>query len=81
MDRKRGEVSDGKACRSECCAVFARQPPARNWNAIKMARISQFERISPRSARMASTSKSPASGTCADRNDAQVKMDGGTYGL
>lgn len=81
MDRKRGEFSDGKACCSECGAVFARQPPVRHWNEIKMARIRQFERISPRSAKMASTSKSPASGTCADRDDAQVKMDGGTYGL
>ena len=41
----------------------------------------QFEGSSPRTSRMASRSKSRASGTYASRDDAQVKIDGETYGL
>jgi hypothetical protein len=41
----------------------------------------QFEGSSPRTSRMASRSKSRASGTYASRDDAQEKIDGETYGL
>src|SRR5437868_5840616 len=44
-------------------------------------RIGQFERSSPRSSMIASTLKSRASGTWANRDAAHVKIDGGTYGL
>ena len=41
----------------------------------------QFEGTSPRSSRTASTSKSRASGTCANWDATEVKIDGGTCGL
>jgi hypothetical protein len=54
----------------------------RNWLArSKDHEVLQFDSISPRISSTASTSKSRASGTRANLDDAQVNIDRGTCGL